>query len=335
MEIDIDEEKSKNVQSKVVNSCDSVAIDKNKIEEQTMEFDVEKKKSKMYNNCKKSWWPDDAINIIEEPAVGLYIEELNPIDIQPAVVRNLCVPDDAINIIEEPTLGLYIEEQNPFDIQTAILRNPCVSDDALNLIEGHAVMLDIEEQNPIDIQQLRHAVVRNPGVPDNAINIIEEQAVGLDIEEQNPIYIQPKVVNSCDSAAIDKNKIEEQSMEFDVEEKNENNVEPCSTSTAESPELDENSSSETTMFHECKGRRFQFKKGSDIDNQATIAFINDFIMTNRNATWLYSDNETFANDGTKEEIVNNHNGAVIVKNKYEEQTMELNMEEENQTNVQS
>ncbi|VVC35298.1 Hypothetical protein CINCED_3A003247, partial [Cinara cedri] len=35
------------------------------------------------------------------------------------------------------------------------------------------------------------------------------------------------------------------------------------------------------------------------------------------------------------EIVNNHNGAVIVKNKYEEQTMELNMEEENQTNVQS
>ncbi|VVC41813.1 Hypothetical protein CINCED_3A007248 [Cinara cedri] len=61
--------------------------------------------------------PDDAINIIEEQAVGLDIEEQNPIDIQPAVVRYTGVPDDAINTIEEPAVGLYIEEQYSIDIQ--------------------------------------------------------------------------------------------------------------------------------------------------------------------------------------------------------------------------
>ncbi|VVC41811.1 Methyl-CpG DNA binding,DNA-binding domain [Cinara cedri] len=170
--------------------------------------------------------------------------------------------------------------------------------------------------------------VRNPGVPDDAINIIEEQTVGLDIEEQNPIDIQPKVVNSCDSAAIDNNKIEEKLWRLILLKKSPKMYnQTLSHKYCKSPESDENSSSETTMFHECKGRRFQFKKGSDIDNQATIAFINDFIMKNHNATWFYSDNETFTNDGTKEEIVNNHNGAAIDKNKIGEQTIKFNIEE--------
>ncbi|VVC42854.1 Methyl-CpG DNA binding,DNA-binding domain [Cinara cedri] len=139
-------------------------------------------------NARNPGVPNEAINIIEEQAVGLDIEEQNPIDIQPAVVRNPDVPDDAINIIEEQAVELDIEEQNLIDIQPAVVRNPGVPDNAINIIEEPAVGLDIEEQNPIDIQP---AVVRNPGVPDGAINIIEEQAVVLDFEEQNPIDIQP------------------------------------------------------------------------------------------------------------------------------------------------
>ncbi|VVC38842.1 Hypothetical protein CINCED_3A019569 [Cinara cedri] len=124
----------------------------------------------------------------------------------------------------------------------------------------------------------------------------------LNTEEEHETNVQSEAVNNHDGVAIDKNKYEEQTMELDIEEVNTNNELSYTTSTAETPESNDNSSFETFMFHECKGRRFQFKKGSDIDNQATIAFINDFIMKNHNATWFYSDNETFTNDGTKEAI---------------------------------
>ncbi|VVC39148.1 Hypothetical protein CINCED_3A017797, partial [Cinara cedri] len=69
-----------------------------------------------------------------------------------AVVRYTGVPYDAINIIEEQAVGLDIDEQYPIDIHTEVVRNTCVPDNAINIIEGHAVMLDNKEQNPIVIQ---------------------------------------------------------------------------------------------------------------------------------------------------------------------------------------
>ncbi|VVC46476.1 Hypothetical protein CINCED_3A003650, partial [Cinara cedri] len=118
-------------------------------------------------------------------------------------------------------------------------------------------------------------VVRNPDIPDVAINVIEEQAVELDIEEQNPIDIQPKVLNNHESAAIDKNIIEERSMKLNIEE------EKCSTSTRKTTGKKNFRNTATSIFHHCNGRIFEFKRESNEENEATIAFINNIVMNGK------------------------------------------------------
>ncbi|VVC38843.1 Methyl-CpG DNA binding,DNA-binding domain [Cinara cedri] len=98
-----------------------------------------------------------------------------------------------------------------------------------------------------------------------------------------PASTSKKVEKKQQRAPNDKKKKQKQTKQLDIKEENQTKVQsvrnfvyyPLLQVLQKTPELDDICSFETFMFHECKGRRFQFKKGSDIDNQATIAFIND------------------------------------------------------------
>ncbi|VVC31133.1 Hypothetical protein CINCED_3A000179 [Cinara cedri] len=70
--------------------------------------------------------------------------------------------------------------------------------------------------------------------------------------------------------------------------------------TGETVESDKGSLSETNMRLDNNGRRFQFKKKSDEDNQTKPAFINDIINGKDITTQFYLDNKTVSNDGAKD-----------------------------------